>query len=578
MQSTHDHDTGWMTDLLVIFFGVGTFYLLWLGSYPLFTPDEGRYSEVAREMVMSGDYITPRLNGIAFFDKPILYYLLQASAIKWFGLNEWSLRFWPALIGLIGCIAMYSCGRLLYDRRTGFLSSILLATCPLYYGAAHYANLDLEVAVFISTTLLCFITAVTQPEGKLRTTLLLFAYFSAALATLTKGLIGIAFPVLIIGSWIALLRNWRLLRQIHLFVGILLFFIITAPWFVMVQQKNSQFFHYFFVLQQISRFLTKADFNNQAVSWFYIPVVLAGFFPWTVFLLQALTQSIISAFKNSSSRSISLFLLLWFAIIFTFFSIPSSKTVGYILPVIPPIALLTGNYLSKNWNQWYNRSIQGGVYAFIFVTLISGIFLLTIPNYHSIKLDVVLMPYAMLAGVLLILASFACYVIRAKKSIVLFCCFALTTCFALLILIHAASSINTRSIKPLAEIIKKELTPQDEIITYYRYYQDLPIYLERRITIVADWHSPDIMHYDNWQRELWYNMHYVDSSAWLIEKYALSQRWRGSHRIFLLMHSDFFLPFLRDIQQDNTFKPKVYYLGSLPLVDHRSVILLSNQP
>src|ERR1700722_20147501 len=117
----------WLTDILGLALVLGIFYAVWLGSYALFTPDEGRYSEVAREMVVSGDYITPRLNGVAFLDKPALYYWLQASAIKVFGLTEGALRFWPAVLGILSMLVTYMTGRLLFSRRAGLMSAIILA-------------------------------------------------------------------------------------------------------------------------------------------------------------------------------------------------------------------------------------------------------------------------------------------------------------------------------------------------------------------------------------------------------------------------------------------------------------------
>lgn len=113
--------SAWFID--VVFLGVllGVFYALFIGGHALFTPDEGRYSEVAREMVASGDYITPRLDGVAFLDKPALYYWLQASAIKLFGIKEWALRLWPALIGILGSLLAYCVGRTLYNAAVVFL-------------------------------------------------------------------------------------------------------------------------------------------------------------------------------------------------------------------------------------------------------------------------------------------------------------------------------------------------------------------------------------------------------------------------------------------------------------------------
>jgi len=342
--ATHKAKTtrSWVSDLLFIAIALGIFYMLWLGAHPLFTPDEGRYSEVAREMAVTGDYITPRLNGVAFLDKPILYYWLQASAIKLFGLKEWALRFWPALIALVGCLTTYIAGRLLFNRRAGILAAVMLATNPLYYGAAHYANLDLEVAVLISTTLLFSLVALQAPSNRQRTVFILLAYVFCGLAALTKGLIGLAFPIMIIGAWITLLNRWNLLSKMRLLTGACIFIAITVPWYLLAQHANPQFFHFFFVTQQFQRFLTQADFNNPTAAWFYIPIVLAGFLPWSIFLFQALGQQIKNIWKNRNHHATELFLLLWLVIIFSFFSFPKSKTVGYILPIFSCACIING--------------------------------------------------------------------------------------------------------------------------------------------------------------------------------------------------------------------------------------------
>ncbi|MCE3239230.1 MAG: arnT 3 [Gammaproteobacteria bacterium] len=496
----------WLIDLFFITLTIGIFYMLFLGTHPLFTPDEGRYSEVAREMIVTGDYITPRLNGVVFLDKPVFYYWLQASSIALFGLKEWALRFWPSLIGVLGCVMTYFSGRLLFTRRAGILSAIILATNPLYYGAAHYANLDLEVAVFISNTLL-FILLGTQTSfsNRSRTLFLMFAYLFAGLAALTKGLIGLVFPILITGSWIILLNRWRLLRQMHLIAGLLIFTAITVPWYFLVQKANPQFFHFFFITQQWARFLTKADFNNPSPVWFYIPILLAGFFPWSVFLIQALSQQIKLVFKNHQQHASLVFLLLWSLIVFVFFSIPKSKTIGYILPLFPALALLVGNYLSNRWEK----------------------------------------PY------------------KTKK---LFSYFTFIAIVCLLVLQFSAGSINQKTIKPLALQLKSIATKQDEIITFYRYYQDLPIYLERRITIVADWHAPDIVHNDNWVRELWFGMPFQNTADWLIEEPTFWQRWKSHKRVFVLMNARDYADFNKKARHQS------YQLNT-----YNDVVLISNR-
>lgn len=568
---------GWFYDPFFIAISLIFFYALWIGSYPLFTPDEGRYSEVAREMIVTGDYITPRLNGIAFLDKPILYYWLQASAIQLFGLKEWSLRFWPACMGIMGSIVVYITGRILFNRRTGIISAVILATSPLYFGASHYANLDLEVAVLVSSALLFFITAMNTPSQRSRSIFLILAYVFSALAVLTKGLIGIAFPVMIIGSWIVLLNRWNLLLQIRLIIGLVLFIIIAAPWYVLAQQANPQFFNYFFVLQQFSRFLTKADFNNQTTTWFYVPIVLTGFLPWTCFIFQAVFQHVKSIWQDKQKYSSELFIITWFVIVFTFFSIPKSKTIGYILPVFPALSLILGNYLSNYWGQFKNLGIQVGIFLFIALSLTLATLFLAEPMNNFFHLDLRLTPYIMTGGIILSLAALTTYILfRLNKFTQLFCCIALATALFLLCIISSAPIINHKSTKSLADIIATNIKPNDEVITYYRYYQDLPIYLQRRITVVADWHNDDIAKFDNWQRELWYHMNYVDSSKWLIEKPELIARWTGDKRLFLLITSDVYPLFMEQVRASH-MTAKSYLLGNHSFNNQDMIMLVSNK-
>lgn len=534
----------WIKDIVLIAVAMSLLYSIFLGWYALFTPDEGRYSEVAREMVVTGDYISPHLNGVIFLDKPILYYWLQALSIHLFGLKEWALRFWPVCLGILGTIMTYVGGRILFDRRTGILSAIILATSPMYYGGAHYANLDLEVAVLISCSLLSFIIALQSSSTQQRLGFLLAAYVFTGLAVLTKGLIGIAFPAIIVGSWIILLNRWKSIPKMRLFTGLVIFLCITAPWFLLVQKANPQFFHYFFVEQQFSRFIANGQYNNQSPGWFYIPIVLVGLIPWSVFFFQALYQHIKSIFQNYKHHANELYLVIWFIFIFTFFSIPKSKTLGYILPVFPAAALLIGSYLNRFWDSFQSKGIYYGIISFIVLSEIAVICVLTLPLLTALGLDPAFLPYIAMIGIIFSLGMIGIMHALAKKSVRhVFIYMSAIACAFLLAIISSANVINHKSIKPLAMQIKPILTPNDEIVTYYRYYQDLPIYLERRISIVAKWHADDIPLFDNWLRELWLGMPYQDTSNWLIEETEFWKRWNSDKRLFVLMNSIYFRQF-----------------------------------
>ncbi len=539
MLATHNPPTvrSWVIDLLLMVFLLGGVYLLWLGSHALFTPDEGRYSEVAREMIMTGDYITPRLDGVVFLDKPILYYWLQAIAIKLFGLKEWALRFWPACIAVLGCLVTYVAGRLLFSRRTGIIAAVILAANPLYYGAAHYANLDLEVAVFISNTLFFSLLSFQATSNRQRTIFILLAYLFCGLATLTKGLIGLAFPLMIIGLWILSLQRWNTLRKMHLLSGACIFIAITVPWYVLAQRANPQFFHFFFVVQQFERFLTKASFNNSTTAWFYVPVVLAGFLPWSVFLFQALMNQIKSVWQGRKQHQTELFLLLWTVIVFSFFSFPKSKTVGYILPLFPALSLIVGQYLSERWDKPKSQGIQAAVFIFVILCFFILGACLIVPHIKAIEIAHGLIPYLNATAILFLFGGIAIFYLFYKNNLAyLFSAFTAIAITFLLILLASAAAMNEKTIKPLAMSLKPIITTQDEIVTFYRYYQDLPLYLERHVTIVADWHASDIVQNDNWVRELWFGMPFQNTSAWLIEEPAFWKRWNSGKRLFVFMN------------------------------------------
>lgn len=552
----------WVIDLIWMSILLSVFYAIWIGSHALFTPDEGRYSEVAREMVASGDYITPRLNGVAFLDKPVLYYWLQASAINLFGLKEWALRFWPALMGVLGCLVTYLTGSILFSRRTGILSALILATCPLYYGAAHYANLDLEVAVLIANSLMFFLMG--MQIQKYRFASMMAAYFFAAMAFLTKGLIGIAFPCLIIGTWILLLNRWSILKNMYLIVGIIFFTVLTLPWYMLVQKANPEFLHFFFVTQQVTRFLTKADFNNKASWWFYIPIVLAGIFPWCIFVIQALYQQIKSVWKNRQEQASILFLFLWLVIIFTFFSFPKSKTVGYILPIFPAVALLIGNYLDQAWNNL--KGIRAGLMSFIVLCAILIPAFLVAPHIAKLKISNDFIPYLYVGAGIFTVAGIVSFLIRKKSVAIIYCSMLTVAMFFLLNMTASTQAINQRSIKPLTLQLKSLLKPGDEVVSYYKFYYDLPIYTEQRITIVADWAATDIVQNDNWVRELWYGMPFQDTKEWLIDETTFWKRWNSEKHLYVVT------------DKSNYSKLKAHAPGNLYEVgEYKNAVVISNR-
>lgn len=555
----------WVKDSLGLTLALLVFYTLWLNSYPFFTPDEGRYVEVAREMGATGDYVTPRVNGVAFLDKPVLYYWLQALAVNLFGVKEWALRLFPVLFGIGGCLVTYACGRQLFDRRTGLLSAAVLATTPLYFGAAHYANLDLEVAVWISCSLLFFITGV-QSEKPYRTYFLLAAYICSALGCLTKGLIGLAFPALIGSAWIVLSGRFNLLKNIHLPTGIGLFVAIVLPWYMLAQKANPEFLHYFFVTQHVTRFLSGAEFNNKTPFWFYLPVVAVGFFPWIIFSYHAVQKAFSGVWRARKQHQTELFLLLWIAIIFTFFSIPRSKIVTYMLPIFPALALLTGHYLSTLWDSAQQKNNRRHDLFFSVAALaFAGILFAARTAWDNFPSSFT--PYLFAMIIVLTASAVTAFCLRKRKKIasLLTLCLACNVLF-LFILTTGAAHLNQNSVKPLVAYLKTVIQPQDEVITYFKYYYDLPLYLEQRVSVTTDWDSPHIANKDNWVREFWNAKDFQKTGDWLINEDTFWTRWESGKRVFVFLNTNYF-------EQFKLRASAYFHLGK-----NNDIILLSNKP
>jgi len=535
----------WLGDLLSLGLVLAVFYGFHLGNRALWSPDEGRYSEVAREMLLSGDYVTPRLNGVRFFEKRPLFYWLQSLAIKTFGLNEWALRFWPAVFAILSCLAVYLGGRMIFGRRSAIIAAAVLATTGLHYGMSHIANLDMELSAFITCALLSFLCA-TRMLGRKRRTAMWAFYGFMGLAVLQKGLIGIVIPFLVIASWMLLFSQGSFFRTMNFASGLGLFLAIAVPWHVLVSIRNPEFINFYFVREHFHRFLyqTGTLFDH---SWAFVPVFLIGLFPWTTFLLPAIRYNLVSSRRQRYDYQEPLFLALWAAWVLVFFSFSSSKAIPYILPMFPPLSMLIGRYFSAAWDQPTQESIGASFWALliiILVTISAGTLRLQhyferYSNWPSLEVPAEestmapnslttfadmkgLTPYIVFQSATLLSGALAALFLRKRYGFP--AAFGAWTASAALFLVILDSSLPIfdarRSVKDLASAIKPYLTASDEVATYHAYYQDLPLYLQRHITQVG------------WAEsfELWGE----DRNRDALDDAGLWRKWLGPQSIFVL--------------------------------------------
>lgn len=480
-------DLGILTLFCVVLFGV------FLGTRPLNVPDEGRYPNVAREMLVTGDYITPRVNGVPFLDKPALYYWLEAGSMKAFGVNKWAIRLPQAIFGWLGVLALYLFGRKFYNRRTGLLAGFLLAVSPLYYFSARYANMDLEVGLWISWALMGFFNfyqALENQETHKRyrgQNWIWFAGACAGFGVLTKGLIGVVLPGLVIVVFLLTMQRARYLLKLHWFTNLLIIMAICSPWYLAVQHQNPWFFHYFFVYQQFERF-TSTGFNNAMPFYFYLGVLLAGLLPWSFLILWRLPR-LKKGWLKRRQRPITWFLMLWVGLITLFFSIPQSKIVGYILPVVPALALLCARVLDK-LSARFQKVIMGAI-AFMAVFDIAAT--LAVPHFDH------------------------------------------------------------KPAWPLYQLAKPYVTQNTVLASYDTYYQDLPIYFNRRFKVVYDWDNSAILQSDNWARDFYYGyLQDPKAKAWLITDKAFLKLWQQSADIVVFTDKDDSVRLLKELSPKPT--------------------------
>ncbi|MGA0586233.1 phospholipid carrier-dependent glycosyltransferase [Dyella sp. KRB-257] len=306
-------------------------------------PDEGRYAEVAREMLASGDWITPRLNGFLFFDKPPLHYWGTALAYVLLGTEPWVARLWSALTGALAIGAIAWAGWRVWNRATGLYAAAILGSGMLFAVGAHLDTLDLGVAAFLALGMACFMVAQFDPaSAPHRTAINLGMWAALALAVLSKGLVGVVLPGMVLAVYMLWQRDWRVLGRISLLPGLALLLAVSAPWFVEVTRRHPEFFDYFFIREHFTRFLTAAD-NRGKPPGFFIPVVLLGLFPWTA--LVPFTRSGWQAMWSGAPAE--RLLLAWVGVVFAFFSLSHSQLPLYILPLFPAAALLLGRAAAR---------------------------------------------------------------------------------------------------------------------------------------------------------------------------------------------------------------------------------------
>lgn len=524
--------------LLLVFLAIW-FYAL--GARTLVPTDEGRYAEMAREMVATGDWVTPRLNAIKYFEKPPLQNWMNAITFELFGLGEWQARLWTGLCGLLGVFLAGYTGRRLYGPRVGFHAALVLGSSAFWMALAHINTLDMGLAGMMTLALCGLLLG--QHNGasaRERRNWMLVCWAGMALAVLSKGLIGVVLPGAVLVLYTLFSRDWAIWKRLHPVAGVLLFLAITVPWFVLVSLKNPEFLRFFFIHEHFQRFTSKI--HHRAGPWYYfIPILLLGIIPWLGVLAQSLwrglREGIATAAGTAAGFQPKKLLLVWSVFIFVFFSISGSKLPSYILPIFPALALLIACYLE----QVPARTVQisGALLALAGAAGLATMHL--IPGLTDIAFEVPLyqayVPWVGAASALGVAGGAAVIWLARRRTQWALLILAATGFLSaqLLMLGHEPLGRYASGID-LVPAIEAELTPDTPIYAVGRYTQTLPFYLRRTMIMVE--------HAD----ELEFGLK-QEPQLWIPSRDAFVAQWNADHaagkKAVAILHPDIYTDFKR---------------------------------
>ena len=387
-------------------------YILPLGFRPLVDPDETRYAEIPREMNASGDYVVPRLNGVLYFEKPVMGYWLNAFSMNVFGENNFAVRLPQALaVGFSALCIFFLAARSGGGVSSGFLCALIYMSCLQVFAIGVFNTLDSLLCFFLTGSLTFFYLAWDKRESrKAYYGFLALAGLFCGLACHTKGFLAFAVPVSVIVPFVIWEGRWKEMFKIPWIpVGVAV--LVMLPWGILIHLREPDFWNYFFWHEHVSRFLSGAS-QHKEPFYFFIPVLLGGIFPHTVLLPAAFSGLKIKGFDSSFSR----FLLCWFLFPFLFFSASSGKLETYILPCFPPLAILIGLGLSAYLSADRKSLFSGGVRVMMFFPVLAVIAVFALQNGVSHKMDYLFSDLWKIGVFLVAMAGFGLLLRAAHKA------------------------------------------------------------------------------------------------------------------------------------------------------------------
>lgn len=456
-----------------------------LGDRALWDIDEGMHAATSKDMVLSGDWLTPQYNGEKFYDKPPLHNWLVAISFMIFGFTEFAARLPAALLGM-GCVMVtYMMGRQIFGPTAAFLSALVLATSAEFFILSRVVVHDISLAFCITLALALFYLGYNNEKH--RRSLFLLGYAAMGFAVLAKGPVGVLLPVMIIGLFLIFKRQLRFFKHMQVGWGVLILLAVAAPWYILITLKDPDYVSYFFIEQNLANFFSKQVRHPEPI-YFYIPVLMAGMFPWSTFLPFALFRGFRA--RGTTYDDGKLFALIWFAAIFIFFSLASSKLGTYILPLFPPAALLVGAFLHDLLNGSSRGLDKGIFYSYLPLVIILPLALIYIILFPPVNLKAdagIDLQWFYYLAAWLVFCCFMSMGLAVKKKYRVFIGSIVGTVITVLLfsLIFLVPPVEPfRSGKILAHKIDQLIAPSEDLVFYLKARDTFLFYTDRRAAVL----------------------------------------------------------------------------------------------
>jgi 4-amino-4-deoxy-L-arabinose transferase-like glycosyltransferase len=514
--------------LLILFLAVGVLWLGFLELRGLYFPDEGRYAEIPREMLATGDWVTPHLNGVPYFEKPPLQYWATAVTFAVAGADEWTTRLWPALAGLLAVFAVLFTARRLLSVRAGWMAAAVMSSCWGYFLGSQFVTLDMTLTAFMTCALCAFLIAQDTRTGSAsRHRFMLLAWASCALGVLTKGIVGIALPVLALGAYVAITRDIGLLRRLHVRSGLVVLLAIAAPWFVLVELRNPGFAEFFFVREHLLRY-TQPVHHRVGPWWYFVPVSIVFLMPWLPSMIAAMWHQRQRRATDPAAFDVQRFAWCSAAAILVFFSLSSSKLPAYILPAIGAVALGSAVPLARR----FDASLRHAARTLVVAGLVIGVAI--VPAAQFVKVPMVRAdlvtgtPWAVIGVLVLVLGGLAAFRLQRRGlrlralAVIALSSIAACQCAAVLAAHIDEYFSSERLVERLTDESHRAFRPDLPFYSVDMFDHTVPFYLGRTVTLVRE------------QGELAWGIANAPAN-YLPTLDAFEQRWRNDGDAYAIM-------------------------------------------